>query len=198
MQSPYLNDFLKNVGDAVHSINTIVVGLNSIKSETYEKPDDLTITWKTKDPSFSSARARQFALKSSLIYIEDSLSIYLKDCRPLTDNEILKSILGRANPQFIESQAELFRSKYPRTYHLFDSKNVKAKSGDERDFNYIHISSEDRLRALDEFFEFELKYWIPCVVLLLKWRNKIAHRKSAGKLLPIDIKILEDNSSLLK
>ena len=198
MQSPYLNDFLKNVGDAVHSINTIVVGLNSIKNGTYEKPDDLTITWKTSDNSFSSTRARQFALKSSLIYIEDSLAIYLKDCRTLTENEILKSILGRTNPQFIESQVELFRFNYPNTFHLFDNKNVKTKSADEKEFLYKHISSEDRLRALDEFFNFELKYWIPCVVLLLKWRNKIAHRKSAGKLLPNDIKILEVNSTLIK
>lgn len=198
MESPFLIDFLKNVGDSVHSINTIVVGLTSIESGNYEKPEDLTITWNTSDNEFSARKARKFALRSALIYVDDALSNYLKDIRVLIDNQILISILSRSNPQFDTNLESTFKIKYPITYDLFNKQNQKATSADEKDREYRHISSVDRIRALNEFFEFEKTYWIPCIVMLIRWRNKVVHRTSAGQLTREEITILKNDSVELK
>jgi hypothetical protein len=198
MESPFLLDFLKNAGSSVHSINTIIVGLTSIENGKYEKPEDLTITWTTSDNKFSARTARKFALKSALIFIEDSLAIYLKDVRVLTDNDILKSILSRSNPQFDIKLKDTFKSKYPLTFDLFNKQNKKATKPDEKYKEYRHISSADRIRALDEFFDFEQPYWTNCIVLLIRWRNMIVHRKSVGNLTHKELTILSQNSTDIK
>jgi hypothetical protein len=198
MESPFLIDFLKNVGDSVHSINTIVVGLTSIESGEYKKPKDLTITWNTSDNAFSARRARKFALKSALIYVDDALSTYLKDIRILTDNKILVSILSRSNPQFDPTLEATFRVKYPVTYDLFNKQNKKATSPDEKNKEHKDLSSIDRIRALSEFFEFKNKYWTPCLVMLVRWRNKIVHRNSSGQLSREELNTLNQTSSDLK
>jgi hypothetical protein len=78
MESVGLTEFLKTVGRAVHSVNTICVGLNGVETGAYEKHDDLTITWDPKDPVASSRSARQFAIESSLVFVEEALLQYLK------------------------------------------------------------------------------------------------------------------------
>ncbi|WP_040433325.1 hypothetical protein [Chlorobium ferrooxidans] len=78
MESLGLTEFLKTVGRAVHSMNTICVGLHGVGTGKYEKPDDLTISWNTKDPCASSRTARQFAVESALVFIEEALLQYLK------------------------------------------------------------------------------------------------------------------------
>lgn len=198
MESPFLIDFLKNVGDSVHSINTIVVGLTSIELGDYKKPSDLTITWNTSDNEFSARKARKFALRSALIYVDDALSNYLKDIRVLIDNKILISILSRSNPQFDPMLGSIFKITYPITYDLFNKQNQKATSADEKDREYRHISSVDRIRALNEFFKFEKTYWIPCIVMLIRWRNKVVHRISSGQLTREEINILISASKELK
>jgi hypothetical protein len=198
MESPFLIDFLKNVGESVHSINTIVVGLSSIESGDYKKPDDLTITWNTSDNVFSARKARKFALKSALIYVDDALSNYLKDIRVLIDNNVLVSFLSRYNPQFDPELEAIFRVKYPTTYELFNKQNQKAISLDEKDREYKHISSVDRIRALNDYFSFEKRYWSPCIIMLIRWRNKIVHRTSAGQLNREEIKALTDTAEEIK
>ncbi len=198
MESPFLIDFLKNVGESVHSINTIVVGLTSIESGNYKKPENLTITWNTSDNKFSARKARKFALQSALIYVDDALSNYLKDIRVLIDNKILTSILSRSNPQFDTNLESIFKIKYPKTYDLFNKQNQKATSEDEKDREYRHISSVDRIRALSEFFKFDKTYWVPCIVMLIRWRNKIVHRTSAGQLTREEISVLRNASVELK
>lgn len=198
MKSPFLADFLKNVGDSVHSINTIVVGLTSIETGNYEKPTDLTIKWNTSDNKFSARRARTYALKSALIYVDDSLANYLKGIRVLLDNEILQSILTRFNPQFDPVLESTFKAKYPWTYRLFNKQNQKATSSNEKSKEYKHISSVDRIRALNEFFNFEKPYWFPCIVMLIRWRNKVVHQTSAGQLSHEEINILAQNSKVIK
>lgn len=197
MESPFLVDYLKNVGNAVHSINTIVVGLSSIESGEYKVPEDLTIGYETRDNVASARKSRKFALKSSMIFIEDSLSNYLKDIRVLIDNDILISILSRSNPQFNPDLNDLFQTKYPETYKLFNKNNQKASKQGEKDKEYKHISSADRIRALNEFYQFDETYWIPCIVMLIKWRNKIVHRKSKTELNREENLLLKANKEIL-
>lgn len=77
MESEGLKQFLNVVGDAVHSVNTLCVGLTSVSQGTAKKPDDLTITWSTQNPGLAAAKARTFALRASLVFVEEALPKYL-------------------------------------------------------------------------------------------------------------------------
>jgi hypothetical protein len=104
MESEGLKDFLEIVGDAVHSVNTICVGLSAVGSGEAKKPDDLTISWSTSDPATAAAKARLFALRASLVFVEEALLKYLEflaDCS--TDDEnLIKAVKteGAANRIF--------------------------------------------------------------------------------------------------
>jgi hypothetical protein len=94
MESEGLKEFLSTVGDAVHSVNTICVGLTSVRSGKAVKPDDLTIGWSTSDPKNSASKARSFALKGSLVFVEEALLKYLDFLKLCTnENEPLRRAL---------------------------------------------------------------------------------------------------------
>ncbi|MCP1319424.1 hypothetical protein [Halomonas sp. 707B3] len=95
MESEGLKQFLEVVGDAVHSVNTICVGLAAVRAGTAKKPDDLTIGWKSSNPETSASKARVFALRASLVFVEEALLKYLdflKDCS--TEDERLYKALS--------------------------------------------------------------------------------------------------------
>jgi len=123
--------------------------------------------------------------------MDDSFSVYLKDIRELTHNAVLKAILLRKNPQHIEELAEVFKKEHLKIFNLFNKKN-------EPDKKYINIDSSDRIRALESFFTFEELYWIPCALLLNKWRNRVVHSKSTAQLYQNEIKNLTDNSEKIR
>jgi hypothetical protein len=77
VESEGLKTFLLTVGDAVYSLNTICVGLSGLGTGLIEKPDDLTITWETSNPKHAAIKARQYAVKSSLVFVEEALLQYI-------------------------------------------------------------------------------------------------------------------------
>lgn len=95
MESEGLKQFLEVVGDAVHSVNTICVGLAAVQEGAVKKPGDLTVGWKSSNPETSASKARIFALRASLVFVEEALLKYLdflKDCS--TEDEILYKSLS--------------------------------------------------------------------------------------------------------
>lgn len=95
MESEGLKCFLNVVGDAVHSVNTICVGLAAVRAGTVKKPEDLTIGWSSSNPETSASKARVFALRASLVFVEEALLKYLdflKDCS--TEDERLHKALA--------------------------------------------------------------------------------------------------------
>lgn len=77
MESEGLKQFLNAVGDAVHSVNTICIGLTSVSEGNFSKPSGLNIGWKSSNPEVSASKARMFALRSSLVFVEEALLKYL-------------------------------------------------------------------------------------------------------------------------
>jgi len=78
MESEGLKVFVKSVGDAVYSLNTICVGLNAVSKGDVEKPEDLTISWESSDYKQSAISARSFAVRSALVFVEEALLEYFK------------------------------------------------------------------------------------------------------------------------
>jgi hypothetical protein len=78
MESLGLSEFLRSVGNAVHSLNTICAGLNGVETRSYTKPDDLTITWDPQDPVSSARKSRLFAINAAVVFVEGALTQYFK------------------------------------------------------------------------------------------------------------------------
>lgn len=190
MSTPQLDAFLKKSGYAVHEINTIIVGLSSIENQTYTKPNELTISWSTKDPISSARKARQFALKSAIIFIDDALAVYLKGISSYVDNLILSSILGRKNPFY----TDLIKGTVDKDLIKLLKKLEEKKYGkDNKEKKYLDLDSADRIRCLRLMFKLPNEYWIPCVILLICWRNRIAHSASMAQLTQAEVEILDKN-----
>lgn len=78
MESLGLSEFIKSVGNSVHSLNTICVGLHGVETRIYMKPDDLTITWDPKDPCWSARKSRAFAINAAIVFVEEALMEYIR------------------------------------------------------------------------------------------------------------------------
>ena len=105
MESEGLKVFLKSVGNAVYSLNTICVGLDSIYSDNFSKPKKLTITWKTNNPKESAISARSFAIRSSLVFVQEALLEYLKYLKnsPDQDSKIVEALDSDGAAKIIEN-----------------------------------------------------------------------------------------------
>ncbi len=155
MESEGLKVFLNSVGDAVYSLNTICVGLNAVSNGGVEKPDDLTISWDANDPKQTSIQARSFAVRSSLVFVEEALLEYFK-----------------------------YLSNCPEQ----PPKIVTAVKVDGAAKKVEELSAQvPRLES----------YWMPMVVLLVRWRNQVVHN-SKTSLSPSLRRTLLDNANIIK
>jgi len=67
---------LREVGEAVFSLNTTVVGLDAVENG-YEKPESLDISWNPIDRRIAARKTRKFVLESVLIHVSEALNQYI-------------------------------------------------------------------------------------------------------------------------
>lgn len=77
MESIELKKFLLDIGDSVHSMNTIAVALSLLPNEKVKVPDGLEISWDPKNLTHSKLMARNYAERSSYVYAVESLFEYI-------------------------------------------------------------------------------------------------------------------------
>lgn len=70
-KSQPLTTFLADVGEAVVSLNTVVVGLDAVE-KGHEKPDSLDISWAPKDKRAAARKARKFVVEAVLVRVFDA------------------------------------------------------------------------------------------------------------------------------
>ncbi|MHB8579045.1 MAG: hypothetical protein ACYDA4_04185 [Ignavibacteriaceae bacterium] len=73
-----LKDFLQDIGDSVHSMNTIAVALSVMSDNNSEIPVGLDISWKPKNLDLSKTISRNYAERSALVYAAESLFQFLE------------------------------------------------------------------------------------------------------------------------
>jgi hypothetical protein len=73
-----LKDFLKEIGDSVHSMNTIAVALSVMSDDNPEIPAGLDISWKPQNLIRSKTISRNYAERSALVYAAESLFQFLE------------------------------------------------------------------------------------------------------------------------
>ena len=78
METIEFKKLLREIGDSVHSMNTIAVGLSKLNIENMDIPEGLDISWKPKEPEISKNKARNYAEKAAIIYSVESFFEYLE------------------------------------------------------------------------------------------------------------------------
>lgn len=106
MESIFLKKFKRNVGQTVHSLNTVCVGLDYVRSGKAKKPAELDVRWKPANVVLSSEIARLYVVRAAHIFVTSSFKEYLKDIKLVFDFS--------ADEQKISDTAELI--------DLFESK----------------------------------------------------------------------------
>lgn len=81
MESIFLKNYLENVGEAIHCLNTICVGLTSVADGVCNKPDDLVITWNPLDKKVSAIKSRMFAVKATYVFLAESTYQYMESIK---------------------------------------------------------------------------------------------------------------------
>lgn len=71
-----MNKFLREVGESVANLNTVVVGLDAVELG-HKKPINLDISWSPADQKTAARKARRFVLESVLIRVSESVSQYI-------------------------------------------------------------------------------------------------------------------------
>lgn len=104
MNNLYLNiskprkDVKKILGQANHFLITILVGLDYIKRNDTDLPNEFRTSWNPKDKIRSVLRSREYALNSSLAWAVDCLDAYFSKINQspflIEDNELKMNIDG--------------------------------------------------------------------------------------------------------
>jgi hypothetical protein len=63
---------LNDVGDAVSSLNTLVVGLDAVE-KGHKKPDALDISWNPSDRIIAARKSRKFVLEAIIVRVSEGL-----------------------------------------------------------------------------------------------------------------------------
>ena len=78
METPELKKLLREIGDSVHSMNTIAVGMTKLTNENCDIPEGLDISWKAKNLDISKIKARNYAERAAIIYSVESFYEYIE------------------------------------------------------------------------------------------------------------------------
>jgi len=77
METIELKKLLKEIGDSVHSMNTIAVALSIMPNDNIQISQGLDISWHPKQLDNSKITSRSFAERSAIVYAAESLFEYL-------------------------------------------------------------------------------------------------------------------------
>jgi hypothetical protein len=77
METLEIKHLIRDIGESVHSMNTIAVGLSKLNSNNCDIPKGLEISWKPTDIETSKIKSRNYAERAAIIYSVESFFDYL-------------------------------------------------------------------------------------------------------------------------
>lgn len=78
METLEIKRLIREIGESVHSMNTIAVGLSKLSVNNCGIPMGLDISWKPVDIETSKIKSRNYAERAAIIYSVESYFDYLK------------------------------------------------------------------------------------------------------------------------
>lgn len=79
METLEIKRLIREIGESVHSMNTIAVGLSKLNSGNCDIPKGLDISWKPNDIETSKIKSRNYAERAAMIYSVESFFDYLEN-----------------------------------------------------------------------------------------------------------------------
>ena len=153
-QSEPRRRLLRDIGDAVFVLNTLVVGLDAVE-KGHKKPETLNISWQPKDRKAAARSSRRFVVESVLVRVSSAVAEFV-----------------------------LALSKLPRFQALQESWNADTKLA-------------TRVSSISSMLLEKSDYLIPCVALLVHWRNHIVHSTSKAEITTAQRQTLINNKDLI-
>ena len=80
VRTPALRQFKSQTGQNNHFIITILVGLHQIEREDVAPDPEFSTQWSPRDRVNSARRSREYTLQSSLTWLVDQLTRYVRGC----------------------------------------------------------------------------------------------------------------------
>ena len=77
METLEIKHLIRDIGESVHSMNTIAVGLSKLNTRNCDIPEGLEISWKPNDIEKSKIKSRNYAERAAIIYSVESFFDYL-------------------------------------------------------------------------------------------------------------------------
>lgn len=78
METIEFKRLIREIGESVHSMNTIAVGLSKLNADNCDIPNGLEISWKPVDIETSKIKSRNYAERAAIIYSVESFFVYLE------------------------------------------------------------------------------------------------------------------------
>lgn len=78
METIEFKRLISEIGESVHSMNTIAVGLSKLNADNCDIPNGLEISWKPVDLETSKIKSRNYAERAAIIYSVESFFVYLE------------------------------------------------------------------------------------------------------------------------
>ncbi|EIJ39293.1 hypothetical protein [Galbibacter orientalis] len=78
METLEIKRLIREIGESVHSMNTIAVGLSKLNDNNCDIPNGLEISWKPNDIETSKIKSRNYAERAAMIYSVESFFDYLE------------------------------------------------------------------------------------------------------------------------
>jgi hypothetical protein len=185
-RTPAARRFRTKLAYANVNLNSIVVGLEAVANSTAQKPADLAITWKPRDPQFAAREARHFAIQNLLVYATDGLDHYMSDIatKPsLVTREPHRSYLLREQqlepPKVSPVTAAAFEQLIEELRQ--DTSQLDLNKSRLTAFVTDHVGRRRvpplpvRLAKFAELSPSLPKHYVACLRLLISWRNRHVH-----------------------
>ncbi|AML50193.1 hypothetical protein [Falsihalocynthiibacter arcticus] len=178
--------FRDRAGYANFRLNTIMVGLEGVRSGVATKPHDLAVGWNPKNLNSSADLAKGFATDSAMVFVVDAVDTYLRnissDPSPVQLTELRSLLSGEF--QIDRSDATQFSQKdIDRFVAQLDLEKLGMEEIESqfRKFQHAHFgkrkrpSLKTRLDALISTYGGVCDAYKASMHLFLSWRNRHVH-----------------------
>jgi hypothetical protein len=135
---------LKEVGEAVANLNTMVVGLDAVE-KGHQKPPTLNISWNPIDRVSATRKARKFILESALVRVVESFSQFISALSTLRKFDETRAA-WRGNTSLSEKASAISKHAIGKDHYLI-SATVLLIHWRNR---IIHTNSHAKLTSTEE------------------------------------------------
>ncbi|SNR70781.1 hypothetical protein [Paracoccus sediminis] len=207
--------FKDRAGHANFRLNTIMVGLEGVRSGHINKPEELAVSWGPKNLDFAAKSAKGFAMDASLAFLVDALDTYLRNLAAypslVQNNKVESLLVGKFEIDKKGSRPAASKDIQDLISRIESVRQSPAELEEcIRNFQRAHFGQRKRPSLRKRFVSVAnhaatvRESYVSAVELLISWRNRHIHGDATEeisaetkKILKRDAKFFYDSHSHL-